>query len=154
LQDEPYLIGMIGALANNLDESWVGPSSLELIQIDKIVRSDNPEVTMPQAGPLGDVSTQSKIVRTSKRASAPNPLRELINIYDDEEISEVSLVTPMQITEEKDPKKASSPAPNGQIWGPSLNDQDFKSVLDTKLVDVPETQVDSPTDEPGSGEQK
>jgi hypothetical protein len=60
----------------------------------------------------------------------------------------------MQITEEKEPEKASSPAPNAQIWSPSQNDQEVESVLDTKLLDVPETQKDSPTDEPGSGEQK
>jgi hypothetical protein len=39
----------------------------------------------------------------------------LINIYDDEESLEVSLVTPVQITEEKEPEKASSPAPDAQI---------------------------------------
>jgi hypothetical protein len=95
-----------------------------------------------------------KIVGTSGRTSAPNPLCELINIYDDEESLEVSLVTPVQITEEKEPEKASSPAPDAQIWSPSQNDQEVESVLDTELLDVPETQKDSPTDEPGSGEQK
>jgi hypothetical protein len=66
----------------------------------------------------------------------------------------VSLVTLVQITEEKEPKKASSPAPNAQIQGLPQNDQEVKSVLDTELLDVPETQVDSPKDEPGSSEQE
>jgi hypothetical protein len=78
----------------------------------------------------------------------------LINIYDDEESLEVSLVTPVQITEEKEPEKASSPAPDAQIRSPSQNDQEVESVLDTELLDVPETQKDSLTDEPGSGKQK
>jgi hypothetical protein len=154
LQDDLDLIGMIGSPTDNPDEIWVGPSGPELIEIDEIVGLDNPEITMPQAGSPGDVSAQPKIVGTSGRTSAPNPLRELINIYDDEESLEVSLVTPVQITEEKEPEKASSPAPDTQIWSPSQNDQEVKSVLDTELLDAPETQKDSLKDEPGSGEQK
>jgi hypothetical protein len=38
---------MIGAPSDNPDEIQVGTSSFELIQIDEIVRSDNPEVTNP-----------------------------------------------------------------------------------------------------------
>jgi hypothetical protein len=108
---------MTRALANNPNESWVGPSDPELIEIDEIVRLDNPEVIMPQAGSLGGVSAQPEIVRTSGRSSAPNLLHKLINIYDDEESSEVSLVTNVQITEEKEPEKASSPTPDAQIQG-------------------------------------
>jgi hypothetical protein len=78
----------------------------------------------------------------------------LINIYDDEEILEVSLVTLVQIIEEKEPEKASSPAPDTQIWSPSQNDQEVESVLETELLDVPKTQKDSLTDELGSGKQK
>jgi hypothetical protein len=115
---------------------------------------DNPEVTMPQVGSPGDVSAQPEIARTSGRESAPNPLHDLITIYDDEESSEVSLVTLVQITEEKEPEKASSPAPDAQIQGLPQNDQEVKSVLDTELLDVPETQVDILKDELGSGEQE
>jgi hypothetical protein len=110
---------MIGALADNPDEIRVGPSDPGLIEIDEIVGLDSPEITMPQDRSLGDVSAQLEIVGTLGRTSAPNPLCELINIYDDEESSEVSLVTPVQITEEKEPEKASSPAPDSQIGSPS-----------------------------------
>jgi hypothetical protein len=79
LQDDPDLIGMTRAPTDNPDESRVGPSGPELIQIDEIVGLDNPEVTMPQAGSPGDVSAQPEIVRTSGRESAPNPLHELDN---------------------------------------------------------------------------
>jgi hypothetical protein len=41
-----------------------------------------------------------------------------------------------------------------QIWIPSQNDQEVKSVLDTELLELPETQKDIPMDEQGSGEQK
>jgi hypothetical protein len=96
LQDDPDLIGMTGSPADNPDEIQVGPSGPELIEIDEIVGLDNPEITTPQARSPGDVSAQSEIVGTSGRESAPNPLHELINIYDDEESLEVSLVTPVQ----------------------------------------------------------
>jgi hypothetical protein len=78
----------------------------------------------------------------------------LINTYDDEESSEVSPVTLVQITEEREPEKASSPALDAQIWSPSQNEQEVESVLDTEILDVLETQKDSPTDDPRSGEQK
>jgi hypothetical protein len=131
-----------------------GPSGPELIQIDKITRLDDPEVTTPQAGSPGSVLAQPEIARTSRRESAPNPLHDLITIYDDEESLEVSLVTLVQITEEKEPEKASSPAPDAQIQGLPQNDQEVESVLDTELLNVPGTQVDIPKDELGSGEQE
>jgi hypothetical protein len=55
----------------------------------------------------------------------------LINIYDDEESLEVSLVTPVLITEEKDPEKETSPTHDAQIQGLPHNEQEVKSVLDT-----------------------
>jgi hypothetical protein len=94
---------------------------------------------MPQAISPGDISAQPEIARTSRRASAPNPLHDLITIYDDEESSEVSLVTLVQIIEEKEPDKASSPAPDAQIQGLPQNDQEIESVLDTEILDVPKT---------------
>ena len=139
---------------DNPDKSQVGPSGPELIQIEKIIGLDNPEVTTPQAGSLGDVSAQEKIARTSGRASAPNPLHDLITIYDDEESVKVSLVTLVQMTKEKEPKKASSPTPDAQIRGLPQNDQEVESVLDTELLDVPGTQVDKPKYDLGSGKQE
>jgi hypothetical protein len=42
-------------------------------------------------------------------------LFELITIYDDEDISEVSLVTPVSIIEEKEPERASSMGPDALV---------------------------------------
>jgi hypothetical protein len=84
----------------------------------------------------------------------PNPLSELINIYDDEESPEVSLVTPVQIIEEKEPEKTPSPAPDAQIWDLPQNEQEVESVLDTDFPNAPETQMGSPKDESGSVEHK
>jgi hypothetical protein len=117
LQDILHLLGMMRIPAENLDEIRAGPSGPELLQIDEIIGLYNPEVTMPRARSKGDVSTQPEIARTSGREGAPKPLHDLIKIYDDEESLEVSLVTPVQIREEKEPNKASSPAPDAQIQG-------------------------------------
>jgi hypothetical protein len=76
---------------------------------------DNPEVSMPQTGSLGDISSQLEIARTSRGESAPNPLQDLITIYADEESLEVSLVPLVLITEEKEPKREFSPTPGAQI---------------------------------------
>jgi hypothetical protein len=95
LQDDSDLIEMERVPADNSVEIWVGPSGPELIQIEEIIELDNPEVTTPQYRSPGDVSSQLEIRKTSVRESAPNPLHNLIKIYDDEESSEVSLVTPV-----------------------------------------------------------
>jgi hypothetical protein len=50
---------------------------------------------MPLAKSPRDVLAQPEVETTSCREGAPNPLHDLITIYDDEESSEVSLVTPM-----------------------------------------------------------
>jgi hypothetical protein len=63
----------------------------------------------------------------------------LINIYDDKEIPEVSLVTPVQIIEEKEPKKTPSPAPDAQIQDFPQNEEEVKSVLDIDFPNAPET---------------
>jgi len=81
------------------------------------------------------------------------PLNALINIYDDEEIPEVSLVTPIQIIEEKGPEKVSSPSPDTQIRLPQ-HEQVVESVLDTDQPNAPETQEDSSKDDPRLNEQK
>jgi hypothetical protein len=70
---------------------------------------------MPQVGSTWRVLSHPEIGRKSGRESAPNPLHELITIYDDKESLDVSLVTPVHITEEKEPEKVSPPAPNDQI---------------------------------------
>jgi hypothetical protein len=76
-------------------------SILELIQLEKIIRLENPEVPPPQIISPGEISTQLEIERISGRKSVPNPLFDLITIYNDKESSEVSLVTPVQITKER-----------------------------------------------------
>ena len=92
-----------------------GPSDLEPIQIEEITGPKNPEVPPPQIKSLRGISTQPERERTQGRTSVPNPLFDLITIYDDEESLKVSLVTPIQITKEKEPERASTPSLDGLI---------------------------------------
>jgi hypothetical protein len=78
------------------------------MQFEEITRSKKPEVPPPQIRSPGEISTQLKIVRTSGRTIVPNTLFDLITIYDTEESSEVSLVTLVHITEEKELERAST----------------------------------------------
>jgi hypothetical protein len=72
---------------DNPIKSQEGPSDPEPIQIEETTGLDNPKVSTPQVRSLGDALSHPKIVRTSGRESAPNPLHDLITIYDDEESS-------------------------------------------------------------------
>jgi hypothetical protein len=81
-------------------------------------------------------------------------LFDLITIYDEEEISEVSLVTPVQITEEKEPERASTPGLNASNQNLSQRDHEVESVLDTELLDLPRNPIYRSRDELGSGGQK
>jgi hypothetical protein len=64
---------------------------------------------MPPTGSRTSVSAYPEPVGVSMDTSAPNLLCELIKIYDDEEIPEVSLGTPVHIEEEKGPANTYSP---------------------------------------------
>ena len=61
------------------------------------------------------ISTQYEIPRMPSETGVPNPLFDIITIYDEEESSEVSLVTLVLITEEKEPEKAYAPSPDAPI---------------------------------------
>jgi hypothetical protein len=114
MRDNPDLIRMPVLPADNPDESQIGPSGPELIDVDEIVGLDDPEFTTPPTGSPTGVSAQPETVGVSVETSASDPLRELIKIYDDDESPEVSLGTPVHIEEEKGPEKTSSPVPEVQ----------------------------------------
>jgi hypothetical protein len=105
LKNDLDLIEMTRIPTNDPIKSRGEPSGLEPMQIEEATGSENPEVPLPQIRSPGEISTQPEIARTLERTSVPNPLFDLITIYDDEESSkeslEVSLVTLVQITEEK-----------------------------------------------------
>jgi hypothetical protein len=61
------------------------------------------------------IPTQYESSRTPSETSVPNPLFDLITIYDDEESLEVSMVTSISITEEKEPEKTSAPSSDALV---------------------------------------
>jgi hypothetical protein len=79
----------------------------------------------------------------------PNPLFDLITIYDDEESSEVSLVTPTPITEEKELEKKSAPSPDASDQNPPQGDHEVESVLDAEFLDLSGTSKESSREELG-----
>jgi hypothetical protein len=114
MRDNPDLVRMPRLLTNSPEESSMGPSGLELIDLDNINGSENPESTTPLVGSPTGIAMHSKAVEGSVETSASDPLHELIKIYDDDESSEVSLGNPMHVKEEKGLDKTSSPISNIQ----------------------------------------
>jgi hypothetical protein len=94
--------------------------------------------------------------RTSSGTDVPNVLIDLITIYDDEEISEVSLITPVPIKEEGEPGETSAPTPEALTSIPQEGDNKAGSIMDTEFLDQSgiHPKKDSSKDELGSGEQE
>jgi len=115
LQNDPDLVEMSRIPTDDPITSRRDPSGLDPIQLEEIIEPKKPEVQSPQIRASGGISTHPEISRTSSKKSVPHPLFDLITVYDEEDILEVSLVTPMHITEEKEPDKVSSPALDAPI---------------------------------------
>jgi hypothetical protein len=109
LQDDLDLIIMTRVPDDNPDESRISPSDPEWIDVDEIAGLDDLEFTTTPTKLLTCVSTQLETGETLGRTRTPNPLSELIKIYDYDESPKVSLVTPVHIKEEKESGKTSSP---------------------------------------------
>jgi len=145
---------MMKILVDNPIESRREPSNLETMLFEENIGSENPEFPPPQIRSPGDISTQPEIARKLGRKSVPNPLFDLITIYDDEESSEVSLVTPVKITEEKEPERASTLGLDAPIQSLSQSENEVESALEVEPLNIPGTPMDSSRDELGSGEQE
>jgi hypothetical protein len=98
--------------------------------------------------------TQPQIARTSRRKSVPNPLFNLITIYDDEDSLKVSLVTPVHIAKEKELERASTPGPNAPIQSHPQSEHEVESSLDIDPLDILATPMEILRDELGSSEQE
>jgi hypothetical protein len=100
------------------------------------------------------IPTQYESPRTLGETDVPNPMFNLITIYDDEESSEVSLVTLIPITEEKEPRGTFASSLDASVPNPLQGDHEAKSVLETEFLDLSGTPKDSSKDELGSGGKK
>jgi hypothetical protein len=66
----------------------------------------------------------------------------------------VSLVTPVKITEEKEPEKASTPGHDAPVQSHPRIEHEVESALDTDPLDIPGTPMDNSKDELGADEQE
>lgn len=89
---------------------------------------------------------------TPGRTSGQNPLHYLITIYDDDDSPKFSLVTSVQITEEKEPERESTPGPDGPVKSHPQIKHEAESALDIDPINIPKTPMENSKDEPGSGE--
>jgi hypothetical protein len=86
-------------------------NGLESTPLEETIDLGNPRVPSPQDRSSVTIPTQHEIPRTLGETGVPNPIFYLITIYDDEESSEVSLITLIPITEQKEPGGTSTPTP-------------------------------------------
>ena len=71
----------------------------ESTQLEETTSQENPRVSSPQARSSVTIPTQYEVPRTPGEMGVPNPLYDLITIYDDEESLEVSLINLIPIIE-------------------------------------------------------
>jgi hypothetical protein len=101
----------------------------ETILLEGTTDPENPRVPSQQAISLVIILSQQEIQRTSGEEGVSNTLYDLITIYDDEESSEVSLITPVPITKEKEPGGTSTPILYASIPNPLQGDHEAESTL-------------------------
>jgi hypothetical protein len=77
-----------------------------------------------------------EIERKSGREITPNPMFNLITIYDNEDSSEVSLITLVKITEEIEHEKESTPGLNASIQIHLQNEHEVESALDIEPLNI------------------
>jgi hypothetical protein len=63
------------------------PRGLKSIQLEEITSLENPRVPSVDIRSSVTIPTQSEVSRTPSETGVPNPLFDLITIYDDEESS-------------------------------------------------------------------
>jgi hypothetical protein len=122
-------------------------SGLESIQLEEIIGLKNSRSPSPQIRSTRTISNLPKVSRMPGETGAPNPLFDLITIYDDEESSEVLLVTLVPIIEEKEIEKASSLSPDYPIQNLLQSDHEVESVLEIEFLNLPGNPKDSSRDE-------
>jgi hypothetical protein len=86
--------------------------------------------------------------------SVPNTLFNSITIYDYEESSKVSMVTPVQIIEEKEPDRASTSSLDAPSQSHMHSENEVERSLDVEPLNILEIQMDILRDELGLGEQE
>jgi hypothetical protein len=84
LENDLEIIEMMRIPLDNPSTIRGDPSGLESIELEEITSPKNPRVPSPHIRSSGTIPNQIEVSRTP---GVPNPLFDLITIYDDEEIS-------------------------------------------------------------------
>jgi hypothetical protein len=92
----------------NLGEELNGP---ETTPLEETAHLENPSIMSEHARSSIFVTVQPRETRTSSGTNVPDVLIDLITIYDDEERSWFSFITPVPITKEGEPGETSSLTP-------------------------------------------
>jgi hypothetical protein len=114
MQDIPDPIRLTRFLIDSPEESPVGLSGPNFVNLGNINGSDDPGSIMPLAMSTTGMTTQLETGQVSVETSSPNPLTKFINIYSDEESPEASHETHVRVQEEKGLEKIPSPDPEVQ----------------------------------------
>jgi hypothetical protein len=116
LGEDPPLNPLIGPLritpTDTNDEVELNNS--KTIPPEESVDQENTSPMSPQEGSSVTTTTQRRSTRASSGMGMPTILIDLITIYDDEEGSEASHITPVPITQEEELGETSAPA--SMIW--------------------------------------
>jgi hypothetical protein len=99
MQENPDLAIWRRPPTDNPKESPTGASYPESISLSNINGSGNPDPTVLSVRLLAIVMTQPEMDHILVKTRAPNPLRNFINIYSDDERSESSHNTPVHVQE-------------------------------------------------------
>ena len=128
----------------------------ESTPLEETTHPENPGITSPQGRSSTIATTQLGETRTSSGTDMSDVLIDLITIYDDEENSRVSLITPVPIAEEGEPGETCALTLEAMTSIPQEGDDQAGSMLDNEFLDQSGIQhkMDSSEEELGSGEQK
>jgi hypothetical protein len=137
----------------NLGEELNGS---ETIPLEETAHLENPSIMTQQTRSSVAATVQLGEMRTSSGIDMSNVLIDLITIYDDEESSEISLITLVPITEEGEPGETSALTPKALTSIPQEGDDKAGSMIDTKFLYQSGIQpkMDGSKEELGSGEQE
>jgi hypothetical protein len=137
----------------NLREEINGSESTPL---EETAHPENPGIMSQQARLFIVATTQLGETRTSSGTDVPDVLIDLITIYDDEESSGVSLITPVPIMEEGEPRRNICSNSEALTSIPQEGNDQAGSMLDTEFLDQLGIQhkMDNSKEELGSVEQE
>jgi hypothetical protein len=147
-EDPPLnpLIELLRITPINTNDQEVEPNGSSATPQTEIV--DREEIV--QVRSTITVAVQQRPARVSTGTRVPAVLVDLITIYDDDEGSEVSHISPVVITQEESPGEVSALAPDKIVMEPQEGGLDARITTDVELLSSLETQPTGETQSHGA----